>query len=130
MVAPRALGPTTSGNGAGVGSLFDLENIQVLKGPQGTLFGRNSTGGAIRIFTQKPTNDFAGYLRGTLGNFKRKDVIGMINIPIGETLAIRAQAGSLYQEGYVHRGPQLLGGSEDKVLRLQARWKPTSAGAG
>jgi iron complex outermembrane receptor protein len=115
--------PRTAGS---VFRVFDIERIEVLRGPQGTLFGRNSTGGAIRIFTQKPTNDFAGYLRGTLGNFKRKDVIGMINIPIGETLAIRAQAGSLYQEGYVERGPQKLGGFEDKVLRLQARWKPTS----
>src|SRR5690349_18626830 len=62
VIAPRALGPTTSGNGAGVGSVNDLENIQVLKGPQGTLFGRNTTGGAILLVPHKPTDKFEGYV--------------------------------------------------------------------
>ena len=51
-----ANGGTTAGNGAGPGSFWDLQNVQVLKGPQGTLFGRNTTGGAILVVPQKPTH--------------------------------------------------------------------------
>ena len=58
VVAPRANSGTTSGNGAGVGAFFDLQNVQVLKGPQGTLFGRNTTGGAILLVPTKPTGTF------------------------------------------------------------------------
>ncbi len=56
VVAPRGGGSVTAGDGAGPGSFFDLQNVQVLKGPQGTLFGRNTTGGAIQIVPQEPTN--------------------------------------------------------------------------
>src|SRR5574340_413501 len=56
VVAPRLASNITSGNGAGVGSMFDLQNVQALKGPQGTLFGRNTTGGAILLVPQRPTD--------------------------------------------------------------------------
>src|SRR5262249_48706794 len=69
VIAPRLNANITSGNGVGSGALFDLQNIQVLKGPQGTLFGRNTTGGAILIVPQKPTRDFGGYVEGTVGNY-------------------------------------------------------------
>jgi iron complex outermembrane receptor protein len=69
VVAPRANSGTTSGNGAGVGAFFDLQNVQVLKGPQGTLFGRNTTGGAILLVPTKPTDKLEGYLEGSLGNY-------------------------------------------------------------
>ena len=69
VIGPRANGGTAGGNGAGVGQFFDLQNVQVLKGPQGTLFGRNTTGGAVLIVPQKPTDEFGGYLEGSVGNF-------------------------------------------------------------
>jgi iron complex outermembrane receptor protein len=105
--------------------VFDIDRIEVLRGPQGTLFGRNSTGGAIRIVTKQPVNEFDAYVRGTLGNFDHRDIVGMINIPVSDTLAIRAQGGWLHEDGYVKRGPQMLGGNDDKMFRVQAKWDVT-----
>jgi iron complex outermembrane receptor protein len=66
------------------GTFYDLEGIQVLKGPQGTLFGRNSTGGAILFQTAKPSDKFGGYLIGRYGNHSSKHLEGAVNIPLGD----------------------------------------------
>ena len=100
--------PRTSGS---IFKVFDIERSEVLRGPQGTLFGRNSEGGAIRLFTRQPTNEFDAYVRGTLGNYDQ-DISAMVNVPIGDNLAIRAQAAYLDEEGYVTRATQDLGGSK------------------
>ncbi|HXS29789.1 MAG TPA: TonB-dependent receptor plug domain-containing protein, partial [Steroidobacteraceae bacterium] len=84
--------PRTSGS---VFKVFDIERAEVLRGPQGTLFGRNSEGGAIRLFTQQPTQNFDAYVRGTVGNFDHLDVSGMVNVPITDKLAVRAQGAYL-----------------------------------
>jgi iron complex outermembrane receptor protein len=112
---PRTTGP--------VMRVLDVERIEVLRGPQGTLFGRNSTGGAIRVFSQQPQAERDAYLRMTLGNFDQRNIQGMINVPLSETLFLRAQGASLEQDGYVRRGPQLLGSSEDTIGRLQLAWE-------
>jgi hypothetical protein len=64
VVAPRGGSGVPQGDGAGPGSFYDLQNVQVLKGPQGTLFGRNTTGGAVLLVPQKPTSKFGGYIEG------------------------------------------------------------------
>lgn len=64
------------------GSFLDLSSVQVLKGPQGTLFGRVTDGGAILLSPAKPTNGFGGYIQGTVGNYNRRDVEGVLNLPI------------------------------------------------
>jgi iron complex outermembrane recepter protein len=114
--------PRTSGS---IFKVFDLERVEVLRGPQGTLFGRNSTGGAIRLVTKQPGKEFDSYLRGTFGNFDRKDFSGMINLPISDTVSLRAQAASLEQDGYVRRGTQMLGSSKDVLGRLQVAVAPS-----
>jgi iron complex outermembrane receptor protein len=114
--------PRTNGS---VFKVFDIERIEVLRGPQGTLFGRNSTGGAIRIVTKQPGKEFESYLRATLGNFERRDISGMVNIPVNDRFSLRAQAAYLHEDGYVRRGTQDLGGSEDKLARLQAAFDAT-----
>src|ERR1700761_2574590 len=63
---------TQAGDGAGPGSFFDLQNVQVLKGPQGTLFGRNTTGGAVLFVPQKPTSRLEGYIEAEGGNFDER----------------------------------------------------------
>ncbi|MGB7215634.1 MAG: TonB-dependent receptor, partial [Gammaproteobacteria bacterium] len=114
---PRTTGP--------VMRVLDVERIEVLRGPQGTLFGRNSTGGAIRVFSRQPHAEREGYLRVTGGNFDHFDITGMINVPLSDEVFFRAQAARLRQDGYVRRGPQNLGDSEDTILRLQLAWEPS-----
>jgi iron complex outermembrane recepter protein len=113
--------PRTNGS---VFKVFDLERVEVLRGPQGTLFGRNSTGGAIRLVTKQPGQEFESYLEGTVGNFDRFEINGMVNVPLSDSFALRAQAAYLTEDGYIERGTQTLGGSEDILGRLQLAFTP------
>jgi iron complex outermembrane receptor protein len=113
---PRTTGPFLN--------VLDIERIEVLRGPQGTLFGRNSTGGAIRVFTKQPGPEQDAYVKLSAGNFSRADVSAMINAPISDKVFFRAQGGSLSQDGYVRRGSQELGGSEEVIGRLQLALEP------
>jgi iron complex outermembrane recepter protein len=70
------------GGSGGSSAIYDLQSIQVLKGPQGTLFGRNSPGGAVLITTTEPTNDFGGYFSTRLGTYDTRYFEGAINVPI------------------------------------------------
>ena len=63
-------------------SFYDLESIQVLKGPQGTLFGRNATGGAVLLTSAKPTNGFSGFFNVSGGNYNFRWVQGALNLPL------------------------------------------------
>lgn len=88
---------------SGPGNFYDLASLQVLKGPQGTLFGRNTTGGAVLLEPQRPRmNTVEGYVDGTLGNLQRKSVQGALNVPIvDDVLAIRLAGQLDKREGYV-----------------------------
>ena len=101
VVGVRAQGGTTSGNSVGAGAFTDLENVQVLKGPQGTLFGRNTTGGAILLTPKKPTRDLEGYVEGTYGNYDQKRVQAAINVPLADTFRIRAAVERNSRDGYM-----------------------------
>lgn len=97
--------PTTiAGNVAGgPGMLFDLENVQVLKGPQGTLFGRNSTGGAVLFQSARPKDEFGGNLQIGLGNYNNREVNGVLNVPLaGGTLINRLAFSAQDRDGFTH----------------------------
>jgi len=76
-------------------SFYDLENVQILKGPQGTLFGRVTDGGAVLLTSRKPTNDFDGYLDVTLGDYALHKFQGAVNIPIVDDKVLLRVAGSI-----------------------------------
>src|SRR3546814_102919 len=80
---------------------FDMDNIQVLKGPQGTLFGRNAIGGAVLTYSRKPTYDFGGYGEVEYGRFNALRIEGAINLPIvADVLAIRVAGQQYSTDGY------------------------------
>ena len=103
VVVPR--GPTqgtTAGDSVGPGSFFDLQNVQVLKGPQGTLFGRNTTGGAVLLVPQKPTSDFGGYVEGSYGNRDMVRVQAALNAPFSDSVRFRIAADHQERDGWLH----------------------------
>ncbi len=117
-----------SGSGNMMG-LFDVDRIEILRGPQGTLFGRNTIGGAVQYVTVKPGKDFGGYVEATGGNFNRTDIEGALTIPLGDTVSTRVSAGYNKRDGFVH---DLLTGDdrgedERKFGRLQVRWTPAAS---
>ena len=101
VVAPRGGAVITAGDGAGPGAFFDLQNVQVLKGPQGTLFGRNTTGGAIQLVPQKPTGELEGYAELSAGNYDMERAQGVINVPLGERARARFGVDTMQRDGYM-----------------------------
>ncbi len=102
----------------------DVERIEVLKGPQGTLFGRNATAGVINIVPNKPTQEFGGELKLRVGNYDLLRFEGTLNVPVSDTLAIRGNILSSQRDGIVDNvgiGPDP---GDEGVLtaRLSALW--------
>jgi iron complex outermembrane receptor protein len=90
-----------AGSGAAPGSFFDLQNVQVLKGPQGTLFGRNTDGGAVLLIPKKPTSVLEGYLEETRGNFDLNRLEAVVNLPIADWLRVRLGVDRQERQGYM-----------------------------
>ncbi|MEC3948199.1 TonB-dependent receptor [Sphingobium sp. HWE2-09] len=85
----------------GPGNFLDLENMQVLAGPQGTLFGRNTTGGAVLLTPKKPKNEFGGWIQGTIGNYNARIIEGALNVPIvDDKLMVRVAGAYNDRDGY------------------------------
>lgn len=108
----------------------DIEQVQVLRGPQGTLFGKNTTGGAIVVDTVKPEQEFGGYIEAVGGNLSRQNVRGSINIPLVEdVLASRFSVSSVRRDGYtINQEDDRAFSDEDNIGWLaQLRWTPSNA---
>ncbi len=129
VVAPRGGGSVTAGDGAGPGAFFDLQNVLVLKGPQGTLFGRNTTGGAILLTPQEPTNALEGYLEGSAGDYDMQRVQGVINVPVSDTVRARFGVDTMQRDGYLENssgfGPKELGDTDYVSVRASVMWDVT-----
>ncbi|MDB5423801.1 MAG: hypothetical protein JWQ29_1217 [Phenylobacterium sp.] len=93
---PRTTGLTNA--------LIDISRIEVLRGPQGTLFGRNTTGGALTIYTANPTDRVEGNVAATYGNYNQVNLSGVVNIPISDNLAARFVARHGQRDGYGRDG--------------------------
>lgn len=108
-------------------NLGDTARVEVLRGPQGTLFGRNNTGGAIRYFRNTPGNDFEAEGRVTVGSFGRLDGSVLVNAPLGEKAAFRGQIASFNRDGYIDviGTDRKLGGEEEWAARAALRFEPT-----
>lgn len=110
-------------------TLFDVENIQVLRGPQGARYGRNATGGAIIINTVGPSEDFEGYVRAGIGSGEEYSVEGSISGPITEdTLSYRLSGSYTNRDGVFENFvlDENVDYFEDVTVRGHLRWTPTS----
>ena len=87
----------------GVLDTLDVESVEVLRGPQGTLFGRNTIGGAINIRSRRPGDDFSGDIRATTGTRDRRDLAAAIDVPLSDRLKTRFSLLTQNQQGYVKR---------------------------
>src|SRR5580704_14946977 len=83
-------------------TFFDLQSVQVLKGPQGTLFGRNSTGGAVLYTSTQPGKELEGYFNYTAGDFNEQKVEGAVTIPLAQWASVRLAAEDEHRDGYEH----------------------------
>ncbi|MEO1246895.1 MAG: TonB-dependent receptor [Pseudomonadota bacterium] len=82
-------------------SFFDVERIEILRGPQGTLFGKNNTGGAINIIMAKPTDEFGASIEAGFGRFDRRSIRGSVNLPINEQASALLSAFYVEDDGWV-----------------------------
>jgi outer membrane receptor protein involved in Fe transport len=108
---------------------FDIERVEVLRGPQGTLYGRNATGGVVNIITAKPVfEEFQANLAVTAGNYNTQKVQGMINLPMGEKVALRVAGALTKRDGYVTNTVtgNDIDGRDVKSIRATLGFEPTS----
>ena len=108
--------------------MVDVASVQVLKGPQGTLWGRNATGGAILISTADPEFDTTGHVTGEYGNLGHRLIEGVVNVPLSDTVAVRVAGRYRTDGGYIRNLPDnyMFGWQDDYAIRGKLLWKPSS----
>ena len=122
---PGALSLSMQG---GPGNYLDLQNVQVLKGPQGTLFGRNTTGGAILLSPQKPTERMEGYIQLQGGSYNDRELQAVVNIPVIEDKLLVRFAGEIVDRDGYTKDVKWNKDRDDKHYwtgRLGVTWRPT-----
>ncbi|WP_158913463.1 TonB-dependent receptor [Caulobacter sp. S45] len=105
------------------GQFFDLARVEVLEGPQGTLYGRNATAGAINFIPQKPNQVFSADAGVSYGNYNAVTANAAVNLPINDDLAVRAAFQTTSHSGYETEG---LGDDDTQSGRIEALYRPTS----
>jgi iron complex outermembrane receptor protein len=106
-------------------AFFDIDRIEVLRGPQGTLYGRNTTAGVVNVITRAPVDHFEGAAAVTLGDYATRKVEAMVNVPVGDALALRAAISANQHDPYLSNGqgtgyrPGL--DRDDRAARLSAK---------
>jgi iron complex outermembrane recepter protein len=109
--------------------IFDIEQVEVLRGPQGTLFGRNSPAGVVKFDSVKPTRNFEGYANVSIATHKTTNVEGAVNVPLNADWAMRLSMQGQHRDDWVHNtanGPTKdFEGYNDNAARLQFLYKPS-----
>jgi len=104
--------------------LFDTERVEVLRGPQGTLFGRNTTGGAVRVILKKPSAERGGFVEAGYGEYNRKQLRGTVDLPVNDRILTKFSAYWIDDDGYVDNQStgETLNGQESWGVRGAVRF--------
>lgn len=119
-------------SGRSLGALLDLGDVarvEVLRGPQGTLFGKNTIGGALVVTSERPSFDeYSGEAELTVGSFERVDARALVNLPLGDTAALRVALGSQNYDGYAERivAGDRLGGKDTLAAKASFLYQPNA----
>ncbi len=131
-VAVSIDGAYLSRSNVAIFDLYDLDRVEVLRGPQGTLYGRNATGGAINFITEKPTQELAGYISAEYGNYDKIRVEGAISGPLGEHVRARLSGLTHHRDGFTDNVFPGIGAGLDELddkdlwaLRGQLEFRPS-----
>ncbi|MGQ7829678.1 TonB-dependent receptor [Altererythrobacter sp. Z27] len=113
--------------GIALGELVDVQQVEILRGPQGTLFGRNTTAGAVVVRNNPPDlNEFGGFVQASYGNYDFMNVQGAINAPVGETLGVRLTGAYRKRDGFlIDASGNDVNDKDRYMIRGQALWEPT-----
>jgi iron complex outermembrane receptor protein len=117
-----------SRSAAAFASFYDIERIEVLRGPQGTLYGRNATGGTINVITARPTTDTQGYAKVTFGDYSTVNTEAAISGPVvGDSVLGRLSVQTQHHEGYNHNivTGDRIDGKDSQAARAQLAFQPT-----
>lgn len=124
-ILPSATAVYVDGIYLGIGGEYDLERMEVLRGPQGTLYGRSATGGVISFYTKDPKlGAFGAEFSTEVGSNSLVNMQGVLNVPVGEKVALRAAARYYTRDSFFAEG-RATGSQEIKEGRLKARFQPT-----
>ncbi len=109
--------------------IYDVERIEILRGPQGTLYGRNTVGGAIKYVTRRLDDELSGSLKATYGSYDQTDLVGTVSAPLGDSFRVGGTIASFQRDGY---GENRTTGQDqyDKDIfayRLSAEWEPSDS---
>ena len=120
-------GVVMSRQGQGFQELIDVERVEVLRGPQGTLYGRNATAGVVNMIPALPEQEFAAEIKGELGNFDSKRLSGMINVAATDTLAFRVAGAWTKRDGFDYNTftENRVNGRDLWSTRVSALWEPS-----
>ena len=107
-------------------NVLELDRVEILRGPQGTLFGRDTTGGAIMLYTKLPEEEFGLRATGTIGEYSRRDLSATLDLPIAENLLSKFTLASAQRDGYVRSVivDRAYGEIDDQLLRGDLLWTP------
>ena len=107
--------------------VVEVDRIEVLRGPQGTLFGKNAVGGAIQYVTRRPGDEFGARLTVNTGSYSRRDTTLAVDLPLSDTLKTKVTAASLFRDGFVDSLSvnRSWGDINDDILRADLLWEPT-----
>ncbi len=107
--------------------LVEMDRVEVLRGPQGTLFGKNSMGGAVQFVTKEPAEEFGARVSTTVGDYHRFNVSAAMDLPVSSTLLTKITVAKVTRDGYLPSVSvnQDFGSQDNLLARLDVLWKPT-----
>src|SRR5690606_24914955 len=109
-------------------TFYDVDRVEVLRGPQGTLYGRNATGGVLNVITTDPGRDFGGYFDATTGNYGLLRVEGAVQAPLSDTLSARIAFQAEERDGYGYNftAGQDVDDASRRGIRAKLKFAPTA----